>query len=563
MFPDRPGCFLESRRAARGRGNGSWQGRDLGCRLRKEAAVAHGRWPCIRSIGAGWHPAAAGEGEGTDWIWDRQREGRRPFRLEKGEATIWIWDWRTAKVLSSLVVPAGPVSALDWHADGQRLLAVSGSESSCQLRIFETASGKETAAWPTGTGSRAAFSPDGSRLFRGAEPVRVTELETNKVVLSFWQTGTSRTTWSPTGNRLASNAESLVLKIWDPSSGAVLASVLASPAVMQQLTWNPKGELLAAYQSADSCVRIWNTSFAQKAMTLPTPERRALSVAFSPDGKHLLVGADSGLLRMHDVETGKVALSVVHGDTWNGCVAWSPDGSRYACRFDDDVLICDAKTGEEVVPRLICEDEARSLAFSPDGRVLAVGLRAKTPGVASEQGRVKLFSAGTGKELAASPYAEGRCDAVAWRRDGNRLAAAGYPLRVFDASLRPQPFAATGESFGLDWSPDGGKLAAGERQGTVTIYDAATASRLHVLRHAPRFVCPFAGTRRCRGWPRQAETGRSVSGTRQRARKWACWRHTAAGSVDLIGVPNGWRLATGKRRFHGPRLGCLTCRSVL
>jgi tetratricopeptide (TPR) repeat protein len=114
---------------------------------------------------------------------------------------------------------------------------------------------------------------------------------------------------------------------------------------------------------------------------------------------------------------------------------------------------------------------------------------------------------------------------------------------VFDASLRPQPFAATGKSSGLDWSPDGGKLAAGELQGTVTVYDAATASRLHVLRHAARHVL---SVRWHPSMPRLAST--SADGT---VRIWDTATGQEVGMLEahsswvrgLDWSPNGWRLA--------------------
>ena len=129
----------------------------------------------------------------------------------------------------------------------------------------------------------------------------------------------------------------------------------------------------------------------------------------------------------------------------------------------------------------------RSLAWSPDGTMLAAGVVEK-----KVRGRVKVFSASTGKEVATSTYGPPRSrgntdEHVAWRPDGTRLAAAGTLLRVWDsASIQDSPVAVVGiatqvEVSALSWSPDGKRLAVGDWK-NITIYDATAGVPAQVLR---------------------------------------------------------------------------------
>ena len=209
------------------------------------------------------------------------------------------------------------------------------------------------------------------------------------------------------------------------------------------------------------------------------------------------------------------------------------------------VLICDAKTGEAVLPPLQCEYEPGSLAWSPDGSILAVGLERDGPTVIGHP-RDGSYSSRPAPASNSPPRPDLDVEwGVAWSPDGKRLAAAGERiLRVWDSALHPQPFAAaTPDAWCLDWSPDGKRLARGKQDGTITIYDAATGTPLHVLRgHGTSRR--FSGTPGCHGSPPEAGT--------EMIRIWdsstgqeLCALQTHNCIVrDLDWSPDGWRLAS-------------------
>jgi WD40 repeat protein len=73
-----------------------------------------------------------------------------------------------------------------------------------------------------------------------------------------------------------------------------------------------------------------------------------MSVAFSPDGKHIVSGSDDKTVRVWDAQTGQSVMDPLKGhDDSVTSVAFSPDG-RYIVSGSDDkiVRVWDTHTGQ-------------------------------------------------------------------------------------------------------------------------------------------------------------------------------------------------------------------------
>ena len=72
------------------------------------------------------------------------------------------------------------------------------------------------------------------------------------------------------------------------------------------------------------------------------------SIAYSPDGSHLAIGAGDGTVRIWDLESGESHVLQGHAGGVNG-VAYSPDGSHLTSAADDrTVRIWDVEEYQEV-----------------------------------------------------------------------------------------------------------------------------------------------------------------------------------------------------------------------
>ncbi len=190
--------------------------------------------------------------------------------------------------------------------------------------------------------------------------------------------------------------------------------------------------------------------------------------AMSNGAERVAIASEEGTVSVLE-EGGKKEL---WSDTVRGgrlsAVALSADGASLAIAAGAEVSFWEAETGRRV--RSWRVSEARTLAFSPDGRRLAVGRNyARTTVLDVGEDGKKLF-------LDDEPAARGP---VAFSPDGARLATGGKDgvVQVWDVT--------TGELvarcerhdapvFCVAFSPDGRTVASGSSDQTIRLWDAAT-----------------------------------------------------------------------------------------
>ncbi len=135
--------------------------------------------------------------------------------------------------------------------------------------------------------------------------------------------------------------------------------------------------------------------------------------------------------------------------------------------------------------------KVRGLAWSPDGKTLAVGTAAT--------GTAQLWSVITGQPLSALQGATGQVYQMAWSPDGQLLAAGvdDHTVRIWDTQNRNLVQTLQGTDmviFGVAWSPHGDRLAAGNSDGTVQIWERSTWHKSSTW-NDPATSGPFIGGR--------------------------------------------------------------------
>lgn len=156
-------------------------------------------------------------------------------------------------------------------------------------------------------------------------------------------------------------------------------------------------------------------------------------------------------------------------------LAFSPDGKTLAVGCGEGVKLFDPRTGKEVRFLPGHARPVRSLAFSPGGKLLATATGGYKGG--AQSGEVRVWDAATG-ELKFSPAWWDRSDvqSVAFSPDAKRLAAGGLQgVRVWAVATGKleKEISTEGAVLALAFSPDGKELAAGAFTQYVHLWDTA------------------------------------------------------------------------------------------
>ncbi len=340
--------------------------------------------------------------------------------------------------------------------------------------------------------------------------------------------------FSPDGQTLLTGSGDRRAAVWAVPIGARVAPVLSHLSGVAHAAYTPDGRLFATAQE-DGLVRLWRPSGgAPGDLRIPggTPGGQTYAV-LSRDGAYVLPVSvprrPQGLVlpgRVYETATGRAAGPALHpAGPLNGA-AFAPDASRVVtvCAVPAPgldtragrVQFWDWRAGTEVFPSLATPSEALTVAYSPDGKRLAVlcaegqlllidpangqvearlehGAFYQSPPVSplsllrfAPDGRTvaacgtsdgaTVWDVAAGKARHASLLHKGLCSAVDFSADGRYLATASYDntARVWDLQTgQPAcaPLAHPDWVFQARFSADGRRLLTACRDYSARVWD--------------------------------------------------------------------------------------------
>jgi WD40 repeat protein len=280
--------------------------------------------------------------------------------------------------------------------------------------------------------------------------------------------------FSPNGKTVAGEIEQGGIKLWDVRTGEVRRALAARDDTGSHVSISTDGSTVAEV-SEDQAVRLWNVDSGEH-WTTAVFDSPISGVSLSADGKMLGVAysdrvaiidnGDHRRKRTFDGIQGKVAS-----------LAFSNDGQSLAVATEPGVLkIWDVDSGR--LRQTLAAFGILTVRFAPGDRAVATG---------GKDGRVTLCDLDSGNILREFKKHTAAVNALAFSRDGRLLATGGDDRSVIIWEV------ATGKSrrtlkghdvtvSSLAFSADGDSLAVGSGNASVVLWEVSTGKLDRVLK---------------------------------------------------------------------------------
>ncbi|HYT95206.1 MAG TPA: hypothetical protein VEL76_41195, partial [Gemmataceae bacterium] len=343
----------------------------------------------------------------------------------------------------------------------------------------------------------AALAPDGKTLVTVADKVlHLWDITTGRELPGFPQSKDWR---HPRAVAISPNGKLLAVAYHRGAYHFVICELPSGKLLYQQRNAGPHVEPChyAPAFSADSktfvignqvTTQVWDMTTGKKLREFFHGQGTLSTVAVSPDGRRLVTSTHRRQSRIWDVATGKV-LQDLGEQTLSYRAAFSHDSTQLATSGPGaSVRILDMATGKLKREIALAADPARSeqaawaFAFSPDGTTLALTTRT---GKESPEQQIQLWNladANAKPRVLVPPPGVGWIDSFS--QDGQTLLwRTWHSVRLLDATTGKDrhgwPY--RGDILAVAWSPDGALIATGCQDGSVSLWDAATAKLLRTM----------------------------------------------------------------------------------
>jgi WD40 repeat protein len=329
-----------------------------------------------------------------------------------------------------------------------------------------------------------ALSPDGRTLAVGryggtvelwdpASLARTATLETNVALAAV--------AFSPTGSLLAASGPSGAIRLWELERRRLVGELFHTNYVTR-LSFSPDGRHLASTHPTSG---VWVWDLESREAIRRYPDFRSLGahggpICFSPDGRYLAVGCDSGHIGILDWAANRVVADIPAHDQPIKSLAYSPDGKLLASGSGfsaDEIRLWNPATRELAGSLTGHRSWVCELQFSGDGQRLVSASADQTIGIWDvPKRRLSLRLRGHLDEVYTLVFDEGRTNLISGCKDGT---LARWDIdKVRQRALRLD---IPGWTRLPAWAAEGSGVAVLDQQGAVALWRPGDSEELSVI----------------------------------------------------------------------------------
>jgi WD40 repeat protein len=434
-------------------------------------------------------------------------DGRMLVASSEGSTTVKRWDALAGGELRDLEGHSFPGEYMAFSPDGRTLV----TDDNKDVRLWDSATGKLRATLKEAR-RPVAFAPDGKTLamagLKGDSILLWRDVNADEPGKCLrvqgpgcWLGEQDLVTFSPDGRVVAAGNGAGEVGLWDAITGKQRFAAEFKSSVVS-LAFARDGHTLAA----GAVGQVMLVDATTGAIRARLPQASGI-LAFAPDSRRLAWGGLDAAVRLSDPLTGEVRTVLTGGRSYTASLAFAPDGNLLAAGDDEKTIVWDLAAGRARIPLTGYLHSIDSVVFATNGKMLAVG--STDPWTERGQGEVKLFNSSTGKEERTLKLQLGSWVRIALAPDCRTLAVAihrrdpkeGNPFGSLKAEIGLWD-AVTGQqlrtlSADLDWvssltfAPDGRTLAAGtgkasgdQLSGSIRFWDVASGTEQQRIEHA-------------------------------------------------------------------------------
>lgn len=256
--------------------------------------------------------------------------------------------------------------------------------------------------------------------------------------------------FSPDGATLASSGYDLFIKFWDVTRGSLLGQVSIAD-TPNHLAFSDDGTRLAVASNLEVTI----VDPVSRQVTTSVAGAGGNRLAFSPDGSHVYVNA-LGSMKVVDTTANRVTLTFPDPFTLVPTISVSSDGT---------VLGVTYQTPESV----------EGFALSPDGSQIITHTMGSVEGSSSTENiRLATWDAETGKYVGEVKFPGSVIRSIRFSPDGELLAMGnGTQVWIWDTATWQVTEKREGhidDIVDLAFNPEGGSLISASRDGTVRVW---------------------------------------------------------------------------------------------